>query len=104
MMAELASQRVVLLGPKRNQGVSGVSDLQVSMKLINQANHFIIFQNTPHWNGLNSAFTPHWDEFSLRISSAKQIFPMREIIGNTVLAHLFCLTLLSQYWQIWNRL
>ena len=27
MMAELASQRVVLLGPKHNQGVSGVSDL-----------------------------------------------------------------------------
>ena len=26
-MAELASQRVVLLGPKHNQGVSGVSDL-----------------------------------------------------------------------------
>ena len=27
MMTELASQRVVLLGPKHNQGVSGVSDL-----------------------------------------------------------------------------
>ena len=27
MMAELASQRVVLLGPKHNQWVSGVSDL-----------------------------------------------------------------------------
>ena len=27
MMAELASQRVVLLGPKHSQGVSGVSDL-----------------------------------------------------------------------------
>ena len=83
MMAELASQQVVLLGSKYNQWASGVSDFWISMKPINQANHFIIFQNTPHWNGLNSAFTPHWDEFSLRIYSAKQIFTLRELIGNT---------------------
>ena len=61
-MADLASQRVVLLGPKHNQGVSVVSDLWITMKPVNQANHFIIFQSTPHLLriGMNShtAFTP----------------------------------------------